>query len=186
MPNEQTPRTARDALLIELLGDLGVVHDEIKSLPNNLKDSLRESLTMIANAVEEAENTAKNITGETRIALQDEKEAELQAIKADIAQQINITLQNELGNELNKCNETVTNIQNTLAQFPDSFRAKFPVWPFAIMGMIIAGMAFGMFKMYQQNDELLRNVGRVYVMYEQQQKVIATLPPEIRKKFSPN
>mgnify|MGYP001066847829 CR=1 FL=1 len=186
MTNEQTPRTARDALLIELLGDLGVVHDEIKSLPNNLKDSLRESLTMIANAVEEAENTAKKITAETRMTLEADKNAVTEAMSADIAQQIKVTLQNELGNELNKCAETVANIRDTLSRFPDSFRAKFPVWPFAIMGVLIAGMAFGMFRMYQQNDELHRNVGRVYVIYEQQQKVIATLPPEIRKKFSPN
>lgn len=37
------PRTARDALMIELLSDLGRVHDDIKAIPGVLKLSIADS-----------------------------------------------------------------------------------------------------------------------------------------------
>lgn len=183
MQSEQNPRTTRDALIIELLGDLGMVHDEIKSLPENIKKSLGESLTIIANSIQEAEDTAKRISDETRIALQAVGDTELLAMKHEIAKQVQITLDDQLGNELNKCVGIVGNIRNTLAQFPDSFRPSFPIWPFVIFGVVIAGMAIGMFAMYQNNDAVLHNNMKIYSIYERQQNVIRTLPPEVQQKF---
>jgi predicted PurR-regulated permease PerM len=53
-----TPRSKRDALMAELLGDVGNVHDLIKSLPDELSKSLNVSLENIAASVEEAEKTS--------------------------------------------------------------------------------------------------------------------------------
>ena len=37
MDAANTPRTTRDALTIDLLGDVGRLHDEIKTLPANFE-----------------------------------------------------------------------------------------------------------------------------------------------------
>ncbi|WP_016857443.1 hypothetical protein [Candidatus Williamhamiltonella defendens] len=79
-----SPRTARDALIIELLGDVGSIHDEIKELPNVLKVSLSESLKMIADAVEEAEKTAEKLKKETQAALAASSQAQLHQVQENI------------------------------------------------------------------------------------------------------
>lgn len=183
MSNDQNPRTARDALIIELLGDLGVVHDEIKKLPNQLKDSLRESLTLIADAVQEAENTTQKLAAGYSETLKSETDAHIQRMNEELSKQIKATINAQLNNELNSCAETIGNIRNTLLQFPTSFRPKMPVWPFAVFGIVIAGMAWGMFSMYQHNDNTLRETMKVYTIFQKQQDVIRTLPPEMQKKF---
>ena len=48
MDATNTPRTTRDALTIELLGDVGRLHDEIKALPERLKSTLSPALGAIA------------------------------------------------------------------------------------------------------------------------------------------
>ena len=57
MDAANTPRTTRDALTIELLGDVGRLHDQIKALPEGLKESLAPALGAIALASKEAQAT---------------------------------------------------------------------------------------------------------------------------------
>lgn len=52
-----SPRTTRDALTIDLLGDLGKVHDQIKALPEALKEALAPSLGALVLASKEAQAT---------------------------------------------------------------------------------------------------------------------------------
>jgi hypothetical protein len=56
--HEVIPATARDALIIELLSDVGRLHDDIKGIPKMLELSMRDSLDIVADAVEDAEDTA--------------------------------------------------------------------------------------------------------------------------------
>ncbi|ERT14910.1 hypothetical protein [Photorhabdus temperata] len=56
--DEKIPRTARDALIIELLGDVGTIHDQIKNLPTEIEQAISGSIKLVADAVEDAENTA--------------------------------------------------------------------------------------------------------------------------------
>lgn len=58
----RAPKTARDALLIELIGDIGILHDQIKSLPEEINQATSGSIEIIANAVEEAEKTASKLS----------------------------------------------------------------------------------------------------------------------------
>ncbi|MGK7287886.1 hypothetical protein ACSPAB_23305 [Buttiauxella agrestis] len=54
----RVPKTARDALLIELIGDIGVLHDHIKLLPQAINEATEGSIEVVAKSVEEAEKTA--------------------------------------------------------------------------------------------------------------------------------
>lgn len=49
------PRTTREALLAELLGDLGEVHDSIKELPQAVEDAMRPSLEALRQATTQAQ-----------------------------------------------------------------------------------------------------------------------------------
>ncbi len=60
------PATARDALITELLSDVGRLHDDIKSIPKVLELSMRDSLNIVADAVEDAEDTALSLQKSTK------------------------------------------------------------------------------------------------------------------------
>ena len=57
MDAANSPRTTRDALTIDLLGDLGKVHDQIKALPEAFKENLAPSLGALTLASKEAQAT---------------------------------------------------------------------------------------------------------------------------------
>ena len=54
MDAANTPRTTRDALTIDLLGDVGRLHDEIKTLPANFEKEVSPVLGAILKATEKA------------------------------------------------------------------------------------------------------------------------------------
>lgn len=57
MDAAKTPRTTRDALTLELMGDIGRLDDKIKALPEGLKEALAPTLGAIALASKEAQAT---------------------------------------------------------------------------------------------------------------------------------
>ncbi|MCD5997365.1 hypothetical protein KDX38_27785, partial [Pseudomonas sp. CDFA 602] len=68
--HETIPSTARDALIIELLSDVGRLHDDVKSIPKLLEISMRDSLDILADAVEDAEDTALLLQETTKEVIQ--------------------------------------------------------------------------------------------------------------------
>lgn len=67
---EAVPTTARDALIIELLSDVGRLHDDVKRIPQLLELSMRDSLDIVADAVEDAEDTALLLQETTKEVIQ--------------------------------------------------------------------------------------------------------------------
>ena len=187
MDNDSNPRTARDALIIELMGDIGVLHDEIKKLPVTLKESLHDSLKVIANAVEESEKTALLLKNETELSIKSMSEMHRHGLEKDTKLFIQESVMKTLNTEVAKTAELTQNIRNTLNSYPDAFRPKAPLGTLlalsAVVLVAVIGSSFFGWKMYQQNAELNRNVIKVYTIYEQQQKVIQSLPAEYRNKF---
>lgn len=67
MDAANSPRTTRDALTIDLLGDVGRLHDQIKALPEGLKTSLAPALGAIALASKEAQATISQLAAEEKV-----------------------------------------------------------------------------------------------------------------------
>ncbi|EDL5919968.1 hypothetical protein CUA21_22350 [Salmonella enterica subsp. enterica serovar Infantis] len=110
MEAERTPRTTRDALTLELLGDLGRVDDKITaleqridSLPDAFKEAIAPSLGAVTMATKEAQAAIqqagrtevaafKNFTALDKIALRDALKAALRedagAALADVARDL--------------------------------------------------------------------------------------------------
>lgn len=67
---EKNTTTARDALITELLSDVGHLHDSIKNIPKLLELSMDDSLRIVADAVEDAEDTALFLQTSTKELIQ--------------------------------------------------------------------------------------------------------------------
>lgn len=116
--DNHSPRTTRDALIAELLGDLGAVHDEIKALPKNLGESLRGSLELIASSVEDAEKTAEKLSKETESNIQSAFKIHQENLAAETRVAFKEVLENVVGNEIKKTDKIAKNLQETLERFP--------------------------------------------------------------------
>ncbi|GJA21163.1 hypothetical protein [Aeromonas caviae] len=110
MEAERTPRNSRDALIADLLGDLGRVDDKITaleqridSLPDAFKEAIAPSLGAVTMATKEAQAAIqqagrtevaafKNFTAQDKIALRDALKAALRedagAALADVARDL--------------------------------------------------------------------------------------------------
>lgn len=103
MEAERTPRTTRDALIHELLGDVGRLHDQVKALPDAFKESVAPTLGALTLAVKDAKGSIKqagkdevtafkHFTAQDKIALRDSLKSamgqEADAALADAAREL--------------------------------------------------------------------------------------------------
>jgi len=129
-----SPRTARDALIIELLGDVGSIHDEIKELPNLLKVSLSESLKMIADAVEEAEKTAEKLKEETQAALATSSQAQLHQVQENIGELVKSSVDTAVEKSLSGAQAKIETLEDRIYSVTARIKKHNP----AIMNYVLA------------------------------------------------
>ncbi|QZN95444.1 hypothetical protein [Symbiopectobacterium purcellii] len=180
------PRTARDALIIELLGDIGAVHDEIKKIPANLKGSLRESLELIANAVEEAEKTSQSLQQETQSSLKAVSEMQVEKLNKETSAVIEELFSKAISNEIRKTERFALNLQETLQRFPSYFGNQYKKLCYlmaAITILVILACGFGMTTLYLQSKSWEQRSVGIFNAYQEQQNIIMTLPDNERNKF---
>lgn len=182
----ENPRTARDALIIELLGDLGAVHDEIKRLPVNLKGSLRESLDHIANSVEEAEKTAQTLKHDAGIALKAVSDLQIEKLDRETRTVIEECFSRAVGNEIKKTEKIATNLQDTLQKFPSYFGDQYKKLCYlfaAITVSVIVLSGWGITALYIQSKNWEQRSIGIFEVYQEQNKIIMSLPDDVRAKF---
>lgn len=185
MVNEN-PRTARDALIIELLGDIGAVHDEVKSLPANLKGSLRESLELIANAVEEAEKTAQSLKDTTESNLKAVSQLQIESLSKDTRSTIEDIFTKVVSDEIRKTERIASNLQDTLNRFPSYFGNQYKKMFYvmsALLAIVVLMCSLAVGALYIQSKNWEQRSAAVFSAYQDQQKIILTLPDNIRDKF---
>jgi len=103
METEPLHKNAKDALIYDLLGDVGKLHDQIKALPEALKESIAPTLGAVTLATKEAHATIVqlgkaekaafgNFTAQEKVALRDSLKAALReeagAALADVARDL--------------------------------------------------------------------------------------------------
>ncbi|WP_234813568.1 hypothetical protein [Candidatus Williamhamiltonella defendens] len=135
-----SPRTARDALIIELLGDVGSIHDEIKELPNLLKVSLSESLKMIASAVEEAEKTAEKLKEETQAVLAASSQAQLHQVQENIGKLVKSSIDTAVEKSLSGAKAEIQTLEDRIDSATAGIKKHNP----AIMNYVLAIMMTAM------------------------------------------
>ncbi len=96
MAGKPMASTAQEALIAELLGDVGKLHDMIKVLPDALKESLAPTIGELTQASKEARASLDQVAETQKAALQvfvaQEKAALRDAIKAALREEAGETL----------------------------------------------------------------------------------------------
>ena len=96
MDAANTPRTTRDALTIDLLGDVGRLHDEIKALPGNFEKEISPMLGTILKVTEKAHGAIAKLGEAEKAAFSNFAAAE----KVALRESLKATLREEAGDAL--------------------------------------------------------------------------------------
>lgn len=77
----QTPSTNLDALIAELLGDIGQLHDQVRALPDAFKGAMAPSLGSLVLASKEAQEVIKQLGEAEKISISNFTAAEKMALR---------------------------------------------------------------------------------------------------------
>lgn len=133
----RVPKTARDALLIELIGDIGVLHDRIKMLPAAINEATEGSIEVVAKSVEEAEKTALKLAE----SIEQKKEVVLSELKVSVKQ----TLDDHAKEVFFELEKNVNGLQNKISNFeladPKSRRLNLILSCILAVTLVLSGAA---------------------------------------------
>lgn len=181
------PRTARDALVVELLSDLGRVHDDIKSIPSALKVSMADSLEIVAKAVEEAEQTAGKLSETTQEHIQQAGKTAAFNAGAELTSAIQASLQRTIEPSLQRAATQFNDLEGRIKALSGNVRDAHAtrmnyiiLISFALAMIVTIGFTSWIAVLSQQTNEANR---WFYDEYIAQRAVIDSLPPDIKKKF---
>lgn len=181
------PRTARDALVVELLSDLGRVHDDIKSIPSALKVSMADSLEIVAKAVEEAEQTAAKLSETTQGHIQQAGKTAAFNAGAELTSAIQASLQRTIDPSLQRAAAQFNDLENRIKTLSGSVRDTHAtrmnyiiLTGFVLAMLVTIGFSSWIAVLSQQNTQANR---WFYDEYVAQREVIDSLPAEIKKRF---
>ena len=182
-----TPRTARDALMIELLSDLGNVHDDIKGIPAILKLSISDSLEIIAIAVADAETTAQKLKDATTEAIQATAARAAFEAGSELSSAIHLSLERTFEPALQKASTKIEGLEQKLKGLSvnvrdvHATRINYIVLIGFVVAMVLAllGMTW-LTVISKQNDETNK---WFYNEYKTQRAIIESLPAEVKSKF---
>lgn len=183
----EVPRTARDALLIELLSDVGRVHDAIKGIPEIFKLSMSDSLEIIAQAVGDAESTAKHLQEVTNESIKATAARVAFEAGSELSSSIQQSLERTFEPALNRASAKVDDLQKRVETLSGNTRdvhaTRFNyilLIGFVITLLLALGTVSWLAIVSQENNETNK---WFYSEYKAQRGIIESLPPDIKRKF---
>lgn len=186
MEDVRPPRTARDALLVELIGDVGRVHDQINSIPSLLKDSIGDSLEIMARAVEEAESTARSLSDSAQDSINAHAKLVQFQAGAELATAIRETLDKTFEPSIQKAQQGLIDFEKSLARMSGGMRDKHSTRlnyllgsGFAVAVILMIAIVGKIAITAQEHNDTNR---WFYEEYKAQKAFIETLPPELKRK----
>lgn len=182
------PSTARDALIVELLSDVGRLHDDIKSIPKMLQLSMRETLDIVADAVEDAEDTALLLQKNTKELIQAAASKASADVGIDLTSAIHQVLERVFEPALGRATVKIENLETRILAASGNLRDKqatrfnyIILAGFVVAAVsMVAAMGWITIKAQDVND----TNKWFYSEYKAQRAVIETLPPELKKRFT--
>lgn len=181
------PATARDALIIELLSDVGKLHDDIKAIPKILELSMSDSLRLVADAVEESEKTAIHLQEATADAVKATSAKAAFDAGAELSTAIHKSLERIFEPALSKASEQVLEVEKRLQKITGSVRDEHAtrfnyilIVAFVVLSSLLTGILVWFVISTKDADETNK---WFYNEYKTQRSVIDSLPPDLRKRF---
>jgi len=181
------PRTARDALLIELLSDVGRVHDAIKGIPDVFKLSMSDSLEIIAQAVGDAEATAKILQDATNESIKATAARVAFEAGSELSSAIQQSLSRTFEPALNRASTNIDDLQKRVEKLSGNMRDVHAtrINYILLIGFVITllaamGAVSWLAMVSQENNDTNK---WFYAEYKVQRGIIETLPPDMKRKF---
>lgn len=185
---ENITSTARDALIVELLSDVGRLHDDIKSIPNILKLSMRDSLDIVADAVEDAEDTALLLQKNTKEIIQATASKAGLDVGIELSSAIHQSLERVFEPALNRATVKIENLEKRIAALSGNIRdtqaTRFNYIILAGFVTVAVAMVGAMAWIAVKTQDVDETNKWFYTEYKAQRAVIDTLPPDIKKRFT--
>lgn len=178
---------ARDALIAELLGDVGRLQDEVRAIPNLLSLSMSDSIRIVADAVEDAERTAHSLQTSTKDLIQATSAKAGIDLGIELADAIHRSLQKvfepALASAAGKIESLEAKVTAMSGQVRDAHATR---WNYILLaGFVTLALAMivsmGFVAVKAQSAQETNKW--FWQEYQTQQSVISTLPPEIKKRF---
>ncbi|WP_116799588.1 hypothetical protein [Pseudomonas syringae] len=186
--HETIPSTARDALIIELLSDVGRLHDDVKRIPQLLELSMRDSLDIVADAVEDAEDTALLLQETTKAVIQATAAKAGVDVALEMSTAIHQSLERVFEPALQRAAIKIDDLEKRVSALSGNFRdtqaSRFNYIVLsgfvAVSIAVVCAMGWVAIKAQDVNE-----TNRwFYHEYKKQQAVIDTLPSAIKKQFA--
>lgn len=186
--HEKVPGTARDALIGELLGDVGHVHDEIKAIPKLLEQSMRDTLNLVADAVEDAEDTVFELQKQTK------EYAEAAATKAgldlgvQLSNAIHTSLDQAFEPALLRASSKLENLEILITKasgnLRDTHATRFNYIILASFMVLVVIMICSLAWLSIKAQDVNETNKWFYNEYKAQRKTIDSLPESVKHKYN--
>jgi len=185
---ERIPATARDALITELLSDVGRLHDDVKRIPKLLELSMRDSLDIVADAVEDAEDTALLLQKNTKELIQ----ATTTQAGLDIGIKLSEAIHESLGRAfepaLNRATAKIDQLESRLTNLSGSVRdthaTRFNYIMLAGFISLAAIMIGGMTWLAIESQDVNETNKWFYNEYKSQANLLNRIPDSIKDKYN--
>lgn len=186
--HEIIPSTARDALIIELLSDVGRLHDDIKSIPKILELSMRDSLDIVADAVEDAEDTALMLQKSTKDIIQATAAKAGVDVGIEMSTAIHQSLERVFEPALNRAAAKIEALEQRITNLSGNIRdTQATRFNYIVLGGFVAvtiAMVCIMGWIAITAQDVNETNKWFYNEYKAQQAIIDKLPPELKKRFT--
>lgn len=179
--------TARDALIAELLNDVGRLHDDIKAIPNLMSLSMSDSIRIVADAVEDAEKTAHTLQNSTKDLIQATSAKAGIDLGIELADAIHRSLDKVFEPALNRAAEKIETLEKKVASMSGQVRDTHATrWNYIFLAgfmtlAIVMSVSMGVVAVKAQNAQETNKW--FWQEYQKQQSVIETLPAELKRRF---
>lgn len=156
---------------------------------DRIPEILEGSLNVIASAVEEAENTSQALVSETKSLLVALAKVELEAAHRRITDTIDRSVESAVAVALKGVRDEVVSLESTLRFATDNLQprkafAANVILSTAIVVILVVFSTAG-YVLYDIGVGNRKSADYWRTQYSQQQDVISTLPPTVKKLFGP-
>lgn len=184
---ENMPASARDALITELLSDVGNLHDEVKALPKALALSMTDSLLIVANAVDDAEKTSLLLQQSTNELMRATSSKVGIDVGIELASAIHQSLEKVFEPALNRAAMRVEKLEKQVASISSTSRdpqaARFNQMVLAGFILMVV-MTIGVLGWTALKAQDVNETNKwFYDEYKFQRSVIDTLPADVKQRF---
>lgn len=184
---ERIPVTARDALITELLSDVGRLHDDVKRIPKLLELSMRDSLNIVADAVEDAEDTALLLQKETKELIQAATTKAGLDVGLKLSEAIHESLDRVFEPALNRATVKIEQLEARIISLSGNVRdtqaTRFNYIMLAGFVLLAAIMLSGMTWIAFTSQDVNETNKWFYEEYKAQNKLLNKIPTSIKEKY---